>query len=177
MYFFTFHSGYILIECFRVCGCGITLYIPFWLYSNGNFIFIKCSFANLYIPFWLYSNWSQKRNIIKKHTNFTFHSGYILMVSGTRQIQVTASLYIPFWLYSNWAVRRCKEGWRELYIPFWLYSNYNGRKPWSRWCILYIPFWLYSNAGLLAGTGFGVSFTFHSGYILIISVPGFLVIF
>ena len=71
---FTFHSGYILIEatnayvkaefnalhsniiCFLILSLILSLYIPFWLYSNWNETYFKLNYTKLYIPFWLYSN-------------------------------------------------------------------------------------------------------------------------
>ena len=55
--YFTFHSGYILIEL-----------------ANGS----PAQTNVLYIPFWLYSNFGDYLEIYVKKT-FTFHSGYILI--------------------------------------------------------------------------------------------------
>ena len=79
------------------------------------------------------------------------------------------NLYIPFWLYSNSSHVQMVLSMLLLYIPFWLYSNWCNRR--TAWKIsdLYIPFWLYSNARFGTEEILFIVFTFHSGYILILS--------
>ena len=120
----------------------------------------------LYIPFWLYSN--DRKDIAKSldEMNFTFHSGYILILSISGKISFDL-LYIPFWLYSNAKKVISSIRLYILYIPFWLYSNKDvldaiEEMPKALHSILvifqfweypapsivlflYIPFWLYSN--------------------------------
>ena len=57
-------------------------------------------FITLYIPFWIYSN-----KIVAGGTalvkHFTFHSGYIPILAIVILLLFVNSLYIPFWIYSN----------------------------------------------------------------------------
>ena len=56
--------------------------------------------AKLYIPFWIYSNkWLESDPMVL--VDFTFHSGYILMVNKNLKHERGTKLYIPFWIYSN----------------------------------------------------------------------------
>ena len=121
------------------------LYIPIWLYSNGNFIFINCTFANLYIPIWLYSNVDNAIEtlvfISALHSNLVIFKFKLF-----RLCQCCISLYIPIWLYSNIFGFNCVAPSIRLYIPIWLYSN------------------LSKNA---LATSY-LAFTFQSGYIQIV---------
>ena len=123
----------------------LTLYIPFWLYSNSvsknnHCVAFNFTFHSGYIPI---------PRLIQKLIEligFTFHSGYIPMIGKTTYRIITHYLYIPFWLYSNLMSRSLIQSLRsQLYIPFWLYSNgidYSNTGDGKK---LYIPFWLYSN--------------------------------
>ena len=41
------------------------------------------------------------KNMPKTTPDFTFHSGYIPIEKGYKNIKVLRELYIPFWIYSN----------------------------------------------------------------------------
>ena len=57
-----------------------------------------------------------------------------------------------------------------LYIPFWIYSNGSFELELTLITCLYIPFWIYSNNEPPSLTAITSAFTFHSGYIPILSV-------
>ena len=61
---------------------------------------IVCVVVVLYIPIWLYSN-APTSKFLQKRSNFTFQSGYIQIVGGSRRSGRRFNLYIPIWLYSN----------------------------------------------------------------------------
>ena len=55
--YFTFQSGYIqIVDITASEQIETNLYIPVWLYSNGQVAIYLSHHKNLYIPIWLYSN-------------------------------------------------------------------------------------------------------------------------
>ena len=117
---FTFHSGYIPINRFHHgYNRTISLYIPFWIYSNTawktrktlqkvplhsildifqyTFTFISSTVILLYIPFWIYA-------YTHHESHLALHSILDIFQSERLHINPLLSLlYIPFWIYSNGA--------------------------------------------------------------------------
>ena len=59
------------------------------------------------------------------YTDFTFQSGFILIISDLAFFGPINELYIPIWFYSNIKFQLSLSQLMFLYIPIWFYSNVN----------------------------------------------------
>ena len=125
-----------------------------------------CFLTVLYIPLWYDSNiliigWHHHKMI------FTFHSGTILILLRNQPSQHLLALYIPLWYDSNQHFSKPLVRVSRLYIPLWYDSN-DKSKPMSSFLM---TFTFHSGTILMNAAAMKKrliqSFTFHSGTILI----------
>ena len=146
---------------------ALSLYIPFWIYSNKTKRCNRKSCRKLYIPFWIYSNCTPAYKLFTPIC-FTFHSGYIPIYSSSHLFE---SIVLPLHsILDIFQLSKAKSRDTELksftfhsgYIPITINAYLQGAyltlhsildifqliKIFFIYIIsppLYIPFWIYSN--------------------------------
>ncbi len=124
-----------------------SLCIPLRLYLNVKIKVVTVIMYSLYIPLWLYANFAEAfYNEMQR--NFTFHSGYILMI--------------------DW----CESTWNP--VTFTFHSGYILIVP-RPFELSSTPYFTFHSGYILIEKLYGkqfnmFGFTFHSGYILILSM-------